>query len=41
MRGWLSWADWRGDTLARIRTLIKQTDPNVIEEWKWRGFPVW
>jgi hypothetical protein len=33
--------DWRGDTLARIRTLIKQADPEVIEEWKWRGVPVW
>jgi hypothetical protein len=34
-------ADWRGDTLARIRTLIKQADPDVVEEWKWRGVPVW
>jgi len=33
--------DWRGETLARIRTLIKQTDPEVVEEWKWRGVPVW
>ncbi|HWE74588.1 MAG TPA: DUF1801 domain-containing protein [Stellaceae bacterium] len=33
--------DWRGETLARIRALIKQTDPAVIEEWKWRGVPVW
>jgi len=33
--------DWRGETLARIRTLIKQADPEVIEEWKWRGVPVW
>ena len=33
--------DWRGDTLARIRTLIKQADPEVVEEWKWRGVPVW
>jgi hypothetical protein len=33
--------DWRGDTLARIRVLIKQADPNVVEEWKWRGVPVW
>jgi len=33
--------DWRGETLARIRTLIKQADPDVIEEWKWRGVPVW
>ncbi|OBK47049.1 hypothetical protein A5656_30685 [Mycobacterium gordonae] len=33
--------DWRGDTLARIRALIKQADPDVVEEWKWRGVPVW
>jgi hypothetical protein len=33
--------DWRGDTLARIRSLIKQADPEVVEEWKWRGVPVW
>src|SRR5437879_7197561 len=33
--------DWRGETLARIRTLIKQADPEVVEEWKWRGVPVW
>src|SRR3954452_9869806 len=33
--------DWRGDTLARVRTLIKQEDPDVVEEWKWRGGPVW
>jgi hypothetical protein len=33
--------DWRGDTLARIRSLIKQADPGVVEEWKWRGVPVW
>ena len=33
--------DWRGATLARIRSLIKQADPEVIEEWKWRGVPVW
>jgi hypothetical protein len=33
--------DWRGKTLARVRTLIKQADPEVIEEWKWRGVPVW
>jgi hypothetical protein len=33
--------DWRGETLARIRTLIKQADPEVEEEWKWRGVPVW
>jgi hypothetical protein len=33
--------DWRGKTLARIRALIKQADPQVVEEWKWRGVPVW
>ena len=33
--------DWRGKTLARVRTLIKEADPDVIEEWKWRGVPVW
>src|SRR6476659_4204089 len=34
-------SDWRGETLARIRMLIRQADPEVIEEWKWRGVPVW
>ena len=34
-------SDWRGDTLARIRALIKKADPEVVEEWKWRGVPVW
>jgi hypothetical protein len=33
--------DWRGEMLARIRNLIRQADPDVIEEWKWRGVPVW
>ncbi|MBB6464461.1 hypothetical protein HNQ96_000308 [Aminobacter lissarensis] len=33
--------DWRGDTLARVRALIKQAAPEVVEEWKWRGVPVW
>jgi hypothetical protein len=33
--------DWRRETLARIRALIKQADPEVVEEWKWRGVPVW
>ena len=33
--------DWRGKTLARVRALIKQADPAVVEEWKWRGVPVW
>ncbi len=34
-------SDWRGEMLARIRALIKQADPGVVEEWKWRGVPVW
>jgi hypothetical protein len=34
-------SDWRGETLARIRALIKQADPEVVEEWKWGGVPVW
>jgi hypothetical protein len=34
-------SDWRGETLARVRILIKQADPEVVEEWKWRGVPVW
>jgi len=34
-------SDWRGETLARLRSLIKQADPEVVEEWKWRGVPVW
>lgn len=33
--------DWRGKTLARVRALIRQADPAVVEEWKWRGVPVW
>jgi hypothetical protein len=33
--------DWRGETLAKIRALIKQADPDVVEEWKWRGVPTW
>ena len=33
--------DWRGETLARIRALVKQADPEVVEEWKWRGVPTW
>jgi hypothetical protein len=33
--------DWRGETLARVRSLIKAADPDVVEEWKWRGVPVW
>src|SRR3984893_779437 len=33
--------DWRGATLARVRKIIKQADPDVVEEWKWRGVPVW
>jgi len=34
-------ADWRGKTLAKVRKLIKQVEPKVVEEWKWRGVPVW
>jgi hypothetical protein len=34
-------ADWRGEMLARMRKLIKEADPDVVEEWKWRGVPVW
>jgi hypothetical protein len=34
-------SDWRGATLSRLRALIKQADPEVVEEWKWRGVPVW
>ena len=34
-------ADWRGQTLARMRTLIRDADPDVVEEWKWMGTPVW
>ena len=33
--------DWRGATLAKVRAIIKQADPDVVEEWKWRGVPVW
>jgi hypothetical protein len=33
--------DWRGETLSKLRALIKQADPEVVEEWKWRGTPVW
>jgi hypothetical protein len=33
--------DWRGDTLSRLRALIKDADPDIVEEWKWRGVPVW
>jgi len=33
--------DWRGETLGRVRALIKEADPEVVEEWKWRGVPVW
>ncbi|WP_079574100.1 DUF1801 domain-containing protein [Bradyrhizobium erythrophlei] len=33
--------DWRGEMLAKVRTLIKQADPSVVEDWKWRGVPVW
>jgi hypothetical protein len=34
-------ADWRGEMLARVRKLIKQADPEMVEEWKWRGVPTW
>lgn len=33
--------DWRGETLSRVRTLLKQADPDVVEDWKWRGVPTW
>ena len=33
--------DWRGETLAQIRALVKEADPEVVEEWKWKGTPVW
>ena len=34
-------ADWRGETLARIRALVHEADPDVVETWKWRGVPIW
>ena len=34
-------SDWRGKLLSRLRTLVKEADPDVVEEWKWRGVPVW
>jgi hypothetical protein len=34
-------SDWRGETLARVRNLIREADPEMVEEWKWRGVPVW
>ena len=33
--------DWRGETLSRLRSLVKEVDPDVVEEWKWRGVPTW
>jgi hypothetical protein len=33
--------DWRGEMLSRLRTLVKEADPEIVEEWKWRGIPVW
>jgi hypothetical protein len=33
--------DWRGELLSRLRALVKQADPDIVEEWKWRGVPVW
>ncbi|MGP0110324.1 MAG: DUF1801 domain-containing protein [Acidimicrobiales bacterium] len=37
----LGLGDWRGKMLSRLRTLVKEADPAVVEEWKWRGVPVW
>ena len=34
-------ADWRGETFAQLRALVKAADPDIVEEWKWRGVPVW
>ena len=34
-------ADWRGKTLAKVREIIHEADPEIVEEWKWRGTPVW
>ena len=34
-------ADWRGETLAKVREIVHQADPEIVEEWKWRGTPVW
>ena len=34
-------ADWRGEMLSKLRSLVKESDPEVVEEWKWRGVPVW
>ena len=33
--------DWRGETLSRLRALVKKADPDIVEEWKWRGVPIW
>ena len=33
--------DWRGEMLSRLRAIIKQADPEIVEEWKWRGIPIW
>ena len=33
--------DWRGETLARVRRIVKDADPDIVEEWKWRGVPTW
>ena len=35
------WGDWRGEMLSRLRALVKEADPDVVEEWKWRGVPTW
>jgi hypothetical protein len=37
----LELGDWRGKMLSRLRTLVKEADPEIVEEWKWRGVPVW
>jgi hypothetical protein len=37
----LELGDWRGETLAQVRKLIQEADPHIVEEWKWRGVPVW
>lgn len=34
-------ADWRGEMLARLRAIVREADPGIVEEWKWRGVPVW
>ena len=41
IRGLQALGDWRGTTLARVRTVLHEADPEIVEEWKWRGTPVW